>query len=326
MHPFQYERALDLDDASQHAADNPGTEFLGGGTDMMQLLKDDVRRPRRLIDLTHMTGFDRIEDRTMGLRVGALVKMSDLAASPAVVESYPAVAEALLASASPQVRNLATIGGNLLQRTRCGYFRDTAMACNKRLHRSGCAALGGENRMHAVLGGSEHCIATYAGDLAVALIALDASVVTYRSGGGRHILLEAFHLLPGDQPERENVLESGEIIVAVEIPASALARRSHYRKVRDRASFEFALASAAVALDIDGGAIRDARVALGGVATKPWRAHAAEAVLRGSPANRQTYERAATAALDGAKPQTQNGFKIALAQRTLIRALTTVGA
>ncbi|MGH6981567.1 MAG: FAD binding domain-containing protein [Stellaceae bacterium] len=325
MYPFHYERAIDLDDASQHAVDNPGTEFLGGGTDIMQLLKDDVRRPQRLIDLTHMTGFDRIEDRTMGLHIGALVKMSDLAASAAVVESYPAVAEALLASASPQVRNLATIGGNLLQRTRCGYFRDTAMACNKRAPGSGCAALGGENRMHAVLGGSDHCIATYAGDLAVALVALDASVVTYRPSGGRHILLEAFHLLPGDQPERENVLEPGEIIVAIEIPVSALARRSHYRKVRDRASFEFALASAAVALDIDVGTIRDARIAMGGVATKPWRAHAAEAVLRGSPANRQTYERAATAALDGAKPQVQNGFKIALAQQTLIRALTAVG-
>lgn len=326
MYPFQYERPRDLNDASQQVVEKSGTEFLGGGTDLMQLLKDDVRRPRRLIDLTYMTGLDSIEERSTGLHIGALVKMSDLAASSAVVQRYPVVAQALLASASPQVRNLATIGGNLLQRTRCGYFRDTAMACNKRSPGSGCAALGGENRMHAVLGGSEHCIATYAGDLAVALVALDASVVTHRSGGGRRILLEAFHLPPGDRPERENILEPGEIIVAVEVPASSLARHSHYRKVRDRASFEFALASAAVALDFDGRTIRDARIAMGGIATKPWRAHAAEAVLRESPANRDTYERAATAALEGAKPQAHNSFKIELAQQTLIRALTTVGA
>jgi xanthine dehydrogenase YagS FAD-binding subunit len=226
------------------------------------------------------------------------------------------------------VRNMATIGGNLLQRTRCPYFRDTATSCNKREPGSGCAAIGGENRLHAILGGSAHCVATHASDLAVALAALDAVVVTQgaNAGSGRRIPLVDFHLVPGDTPQRENVLQDGELIVAVEVPAAALTRRSLYRKVRDRASFEFALASAAVALEIDGGVIHQARVALGGVGTKPWRAYEAERALVGAAPRSAAFEAAASRAVDGAKPLEQNGFKLELAQRVVIRALTTLGA
>ncbi|MBV9521731.1 MAG: FAD binding domain-containing protein, partial [Alphaproteobacteria bacterium] len=256
----------------------------------------------------------------------ALARMSDVADHPEVRASYPVIAEALLASASPQVRNMATMGGNLLQRTRCGYFRDAAMACNKRAPGSGCAAIGGEHRLHAVLGGSEHCIATHPSDLAVALAALDAVIVTRGPSGERRIPAETFHLLPGDTPERENALARGELILAIEVPDDRHARRSHYLKVRDRASFEFALASAAVALAIDDGTIRAARIALGGIATKPWRAREAEEMLIGAAAGEASFERAASAALAGAQPLEQNAFKVQLARRTLVRALSTIGA
>ena len=322
MHPFAYARASDAGQASQLARE-PGSEIIAGGTDMMQLLKDDVRRPRRLVDITALP-WRAIEVSSAGLRLGALARMGDVADDPRVREQYPVVAEALLASASPQVRNMATIGGNLLQRTRCVYFRDHGTACNKREPGSGCAALDGENRLHAVLGGSDHCVATHPSDLAVALVALDTVVIVQGPGGERRVALEQFHLLPGDTPERENVLMPGDIIAAVEVPAVAWARRSHYRKVRDRASFEFALAAAAVALDIDNGTIREARIALGGVGTKPWRARDAEAALAGAPAARARFQAAAARALEGAKPLAQNAFKIELAQRTLMRALTTV--
>jgi len=272
MHPFTYVRAHELKAAAALAAEGGGTEFIAGGTDMLQLLKEDVRRPERLVDLSAVSGFDAIEAGPDMLRLGALAKMSDVAAHPDVNGSYPVIAQALLASASPQVRNMATIGGNLMQRTRCPYFRDTAMPCNRRVPGSGCAAIAGENRLHAVLGGSEHCVATHASDLAVALVALDAVVVTQAVGDGRRIRLADLHLLPGATPERETVLEPGEVIAAVEVPATRVAGRSLYRKVRDRASFEFALAAAAVALDIDDrGVVREARIALGGVGTKPWR-------------------------------------------------------
>lgn len=322
MHPFAYERAGNAQHASTLLRE-PGTEVIAGGTDMMQLLKDDVRRPQRLVDITGL-GWTQIDVGASGLRLGALARMSDVADHPAVRDHYPVLAQALLASASPQVRNMATIGGNLLQRTRCIYFRDTGTACNKRVPGSGCAAIGGENRLHAVLGGSDHCVATHASDLAVALVALDATVVVQGAGGERRVPLEQFHLLPADTPERENVLAPGDIIAAIEVPAAAWAQRSHYRKVRDRASFEFALAAAAVALDIDGGTIREARVALGGVGTKPWRARQAEAALAGGPADKARFEAAAARALEGARPLAQNAFKIELAQRTLVRALTTV--
>jgi xanthine dehydrogenase YagS FAD-binding subunit len=328
MHPFTYLRAGDPQQASALAAQDRGTEFIAGGTDMLQLLKDDVRRPQRLVDISGLTGLVSVAATASGLRLGALARMSDVADNPAVRDGYPAIAQALLASASPQVRNMATIGGNLLQRTRCPYFRDTATSCNKREPGAGCAAIGGENRLHAVLGGSEYCVATHASDLAVALAALDAVVVTQgaTAGSGRRIPLVDFHLVPGDTPQRENVLQDGELIVAVEVPAAALTRRSLYRKMRDRASFEFALASAAVALEIDGGIIRQARVALGGVGTKPWRAHEAERALVGAAPQSAAFEAAASRAVDGAKPLAQNGFKIELAQRVVIRALTTLGA
>ena len=317
MYPFRYESARDLNQLGSGVA---GTEFLGGGTDLMQLMKDNVRRPDRLIDISALPSLDMIEFNGV-LKIGALARMSDVGEHAAVKEQYPVISQALLASASPQVRNMARIGGNLLQRTRCVYFRDQAVACNKRVPGSGCFAIGGENRMHAVLGGSDHCVATHASDLAVALVALDAVVVTHRPQGGRRIALESFHLLPGDTPQIENVLEPGELIVAIEVPPSPLARRSLYRKVRDRASFEFALASAAVALTVADGKIRAARIALGGVGTKPWRARDAEAALAGQPAEQSAFEAAAALALAGAKPLEQNGFKIQLAQRNLVRAL-----
>jgi xanthine dehydrogenase YagS FAD-binding subunit len=322
MYPFAFARAGDAGQASRLTRET-GSEIIAGGTDMMQLLKDDVRRPRRLVDITALP-WRAIEVSSAGLRLGALARMSDVGDDPRVREQYPAVAEALLASASPQVRNMATIGGNLLQRTRCVYFRDHGTACNKREPGSGCAALDGENRLHAVLGGSDHCVATHPSDLAVALVALDAIVVVRGAGGERRVALEQFHLLPGDTPEHENVLEPGDIIAAVEVPAAAWARRSHYRKVRDRASFEFALAAAAVALDMDGGTIRQARIALGGVGTKPWRAREAEAALADAPADNARFRMAAERAFAGAQPLAQNAFKIELAQRTLVRALATV--
>lgn len=326
MVPFRYERGTAVAGVLASAAHDPAAEFLAGGTDMLQLLKDDVRRPHRLIDVTGLPGLDRIEAEAKGLRFGALVKMSDAADHPAVQRDYPVIAEALLASASPQLRNMATLGGNLLQRTRCVYFRDTAMACNKRDPGRGCSAMHGVNRLHAVLGGSDHCIATHPSDFAVALVALDAVVVTEREGGGRHIPVGEFHLLPGDTPDRENVLEPGELIIAIDVPALAYGRRSHYRKVRDRASFEFALTSAAVAVDVEDGTVHEARIALGGVGTKPWRAREAEQALIGQPFEAASFERAAERAMADAHPVEQNRFKIPLAQRTLVRALSNLRA
>jgi xanthine dehydrogenase YagS FAD-binding subunit len=325
MYPFTYVRGDDRQAAVALAAE-PGTEFLAGGTDMLQLLKDEVRRPRRLVEITSLSGMSEISSGPQGLRLGALARMADVADHPAVRDEYPVISQALLASASPQVRNMATIGGNLLQRTRCAYFRDTAMPCNRREPGSGCSAIDGENRLHAVLGGSDHCVATHASDLAVALVACDAVVVVTGPSGEQRIKLEDLHLLPGETPEKETVLQPGDLITAVEVPPLAFARRSLYRKVRDRASFEFALAAAAVALDIDGGTIRQARVALGGVGTKPWRSHEAEKALTGAKLETASFEKAAAAALAAARPLHQNGFKIILAQRTLIRALLTVGA
>jgi xanthine dehydrogenase YagS FAD-binding subunit len=325
MYPFTYVRAGDPQSAIALAAES-GTEFLAGGTDMLQLLKDDVHRPRRLVEITLLPGMSEILNGPQGLRLGALARMADVADDPTVRDAYPVISQALLASASAQVRNMATIGGNLLQRTRCVYFRDTATPCNRREPGSGCSAIDGVNRLHAVLGGSDHCVATHASDLAVALVACEAVVVVAGQGGERRIKLEDLYLLPGETPEKETVLQPGDLITAVEVPPLAFARRSLYRKVRDRASFEFALASAAVALDVDGGTIRQARIALGGVGTKPWRSHEAEQALSGAKLENASFEKAAGAALAGAHPLHQNGFKIILAQRTLIRALRTVGA
>jgi xanthine dehydrogenase YagS FAD-binding subunit len=324
MQPFAYERAGDQAEAVQRGAAEPGTAFIAGGTDLMQLMKDDVARPSRLVDIDALP-LDFIEADANGLRLGALARMADVADHAAVQEHYPVIAQALLASASPQVRNMASMGGNLLQRTRCTYFRDTASACNKRAPGSGCSARQGINRVHAILGGSDQCVATHASDLAVALVALDARLDLVGPQGTRELALADFHLLPGSTPERETQLLPGELITAIRVPASPVARRSAYLKVRDRASFEFALASAAVALAIEDGTIRDARVAAGGVGTKPWRLPDVERALIGAPARGESYRAAAAEASAGARPLTHNGFKLPLLQNTVERALRIVG-
>ncbi len=324
MQAFDLVRPRDEASAWRAAAEKPSA-YIAGGTDLMQRLKDNDEAYQRLVDLDFVLS-DSIEASPQGLRIGALARMSDTAVHPAVARDYPMVSHALLASASPQVRNMATIGGNLLQRTRCGYFRDPAFACNKRVPGSGCPAIDGENRMLAILGTSDHCIATNASDLAVALAALDAVLELHGPDGAREVALVDFHVLPQGHPEIETVLRPREIIAAIRLPASKLARRSAYLKVRDRASFEWAVVSAAVALDVaEDGTIADARVALGGVGTKPWRAPTAEASLRGKRPGEDVFAQAASLAVQGARPQRQNGFKVALAQRAMVRALTSLG-
>ena len=331
MRPFDYVQASDLAEATRTVAADRNTRFIAGGTTLVDLMKLNVETPNRLVDINTLARRDKSLEEIAPLpdgrlRIGALVRNSDAAWSGVVKERYPMLSEALLAGASGQIRNMATVGGNLMQRTRCWYFRDTAMPCNKRQPGSGCSAIEGHNRMHAVLGTSSHCIATSPGDMPVALVALDARVHLRGPAGERVVPLVDFHVVPGMHPERETVLRHGEMITAVEIPALPWARRSHYRKVRDRASYAFALASAAVALDLDGNRIRNARVALGGVGTKPWRARFAEAALTGQPATPSTFRAAAEAEMKSAVPQRENAFKIELAKRTLVRALTTVVA
>jgi xanthine dehydrogenase YagS FAD-binding subunit len=327
MRPFTFAAAADIPSATKAAAGAAGTRFLAGGTTLIDLMKLEVETPAVLIDLNQLSQrhpeLTRVESLPDGgLRIGAMVCNSDLAWDENVKKRYPVLSDALLAGASGQIRNMATLGGNLLQRTRCYYFRDTAMPCNKRSPGSGCSALTGPNRMHAVLGTSRQCIATHPSDMAVALVALDAQVRLEGAKGSRTVPLTEFHTLPGLHPERENVLRPGELIVGVDLPPLSFAARSHYLKVRDRASYAFALASAAVALDIADGKIRAARVALGGVGTKPWRSVAAEKALTGADVGEAAYRAAAQAALRGSIPQRDNAFKIELAQRTLIRALT----
>ena len=303
-----------------------GAAYIAGGTDLMQLLKNNVIAPRQLVDLEplELRGIEATSER---LRRGALATMSEVGSHPAVRQGWPAIAEALLLSASPQVRNMGTMGGNLLQRTRCGYFRDTGFACNKREPGSGCPAIRGENRMLAVLGVSEHCIATHPSDMPVALMALDAAVeLRSPDGDSRTLPLAQFYRLPGDTPHVETALRPGELITAIIVPASAAASRSVYVKVRDRESFEFALVSAAAGLDVRDGVIRDARVAMGGVGTIPWRAPQVEAVLRNQPARPEILAQAAAKATEGAQSATQNAFKLKLAQRTVLRALQTASA
>src|SRR4051812_35746316 len=330
MHPFTLERPRDLAAAiafgAQAGRNDALAEYIAGGTDMVQLLQEYVRRPERLVSLAGLLD-SRIDVGPQGLRVGAAATMADVAAHPDVVEQFPVIAEALLNSASPQVRNQATMGGNLLQRTRCPYFRDVGYAaCNKRAPGSGCAAIGGENRWHAVLGTSANCIAAHASDLAVALVALDAVVEVRGPGGQRTVPLNDFHRVPGDTAHIETVLEPGEVIAAIIVAASPAARRSHYLKVRDRASFEFALVSAAVALEMDGDRIRQARIALGGVGTKPWRVPQVEAALAGASLDPAALRGAAALAAQGAQGQGHNDFKIELMQRVIVRAVETAGA
>ncbi|HEY3190646.1 MAG TPA: xanthine dehydrogenase family protein subunit M [Solirubrobacteraceae bacterium] len=325
MTPFAYAAAPSIEAASRHVARGAGAEFIAGGTDLLQLLQEGVRRPAELVDVNGLNLGD-IEVTAGRARIGALCRMAEVADDPGIRREFPAVAEALLASASPQVRNMATIGGNLLQRTRCLYFRDVAMPCNKREPGSGCPAQDGQNRMNAILGGSAHCIATYAGDLAVALVALDATLEIAGAERTRTIPLAGLHRPPGDTPHVETVLEPGELITAVTIETSPLARRSRYLKVRDRSTFEFALASAAVALQIDDGVIGEARVAVGGVATTPWRLRAVEDTLRGERVDGEVFRDAAARAAEGAHPRAGNAFKVTLVERTVERALRIVGA
>ncbi|MBV9493066.1 MAG: xanthine dehydrogenase family protein subunit M [Acidobacteria bacterium] len=321
MQPFDFARAKDVDNALAAGA-KQGAKFVAGGTNVVDLMKCNVEQPAHLVDINGLA-FGAIEAVNGGIRIGALARMSDVAAHPLVQDRAPAISQALLLSASPQLRNAASIGGNLMQRTRCTYFRElTWTPCNKRNPGSGCSALDGENRMHAILGTSEHCIATHPSDLAVAVAALDAVLTLRGPAGERQVPVLDFHLLPGATPQREHALKHGELITSVFIPDAPHARRSSYLKVRDRASYEFALASAAVGLELDGGTIRSARVAMGGVGTKPWRAKAAEQALVGQRPSTDLFHRAADAELKAARGHGQNDFKIELAKRTLVRALT----
>jgi xanthine dehydrogenase YagS FAD-binding subunit len=325
MRPFAYVSAPDVDTAVRAIAEQPGAKLLGGGTNLVDLMRQDVERPTTLVDISTvpLTGVDELPGRDghHGLRIGALVRNSHLAAHPLVRTRYPVLAQALLSGASGQLRNMATVGGNLLQRTRCLYFVDATAACNKREPGSGCDAIGGFNRGNAVLGASEHCVATHPSDMAVALAALDAVVEVQSVRGTRRIPLVEFHRLPGDAPHRETELEPDELITAVELPASAVAATSRYRKVRDRASFAFALVSVAAALDVEDGAVAAVRIALGGVAPKPWRAYEAERVLTGAPATEASFREAAEAELAGASGLPGNDFKIELARRTIVATL-----
>ncbi|MDB4890286.1 MAG: molybdopterin dehydrogenase, FAD-binding [Gemmatimonadetes bacterium] len=329
MRPFDYSAATSSADAARMVAADPNARFIAGGTTLVDLMKLEVETPDRLVDLNMLAEREPAlaqisELPDGGVRIGALVRNSDTAWNSTVKTRFPVLSEALLAGASGQIRNMATVGGNLLQRTRCWYFRDTAMPCNKRDPGSGCSAIAGHNRMHAVLGTSNQCIATSPGDMPVAMAALGAVVRVRGARGERTIPITDFHVTPGTHPERETVLRHGELITAVDIPALAYGQRSHYRKVRDRASYAFALASAAVALDVQGGTVRNARIALGGIATKPWRSMDAEHHLVGKHPTADVFRAAADIALAGAVPRGENAFKIELAKRTLVRALTTV--
>jgi xanthine dehydrogenase YagS FAD-binding subunit len=319
MHAFDFAAASTVRDALGRAAD--GTAYLAGGTTLVDLMKLDVMTPQHVVDINALP-LRGIWPGPLVLRIGALERMSAVAVNWHVATRYPVITQALLASASPQIRNMASIGGNLLQRTRCDYFRDVTSPCNKREPGSGCPAQTGENRTHAILGTSESCVATHASDLAVALVALDASVVLVGRSGARVVRLVDFYLLPGDTPHLENVLAPGELITEIRVPALAWARRSTYLKIRDRQAYEFALASAAVALDLRGSFVRDARVAVGGAGTRPWRLPAVEAALRGRRAVPEQFEAAARLAVADARPLARNGFKVTLVQRTIVRALT----
>jgi xanthine dehydrogenase YagS FAD-binding subunit len=328
MKTFDYLRPTTIAEAVA-AASEPGAAYLAGGTNLLDLMKGGITQPRRLVDVNHLPGLDAIEQLADGgVRIGARVRNADLAHDAAFARRFPAVAEALLSGASAQLRNAATVGGNLLQRTRCAYFYDVASACNKRQPGAGCEARGGDTRLHAVLGWSESCIATNPSDFCVPLVAFDAVVEIAGGTGQREVSLESFPRLPGDTPERESVLEPGELIVAVRLPAEAAGFSAHarYLKVRERTSYAFAVVSAAAALRIEAGAIAEARIALGGVALKPWRARAAEAVLTGAPPDGVAFRRAAEAALAGATPSGDNAFKIELARRIVTRALTLAAA
>jgi xanthine dehydrogenase YagS FAD-binding subunit len=322
MNNFEFSRASDVADAVRRMAADPDARFVAGGTNLVDLIKEGVARPSRLIDITRLPLGRLDETGDGGLRIGALVPNSDLAYHPQIEKRYPLLRSAILAGASPQLRNMATTGGNLLQRTRCFYFYDRTTPCNKREPGSGCSAVDGLNRMHAILGASEHCIATHPSDMCVALAALDARVLATGRDGERSIAFADFHRLPGDTPQRDTNLKQDEIITAIELPPKGFATHYSYLKIRDRLSYAFALVAVAAALEIESGAIKEARLALGGVAHRPWRDREAEAQLSGAPASRESFSRAADNALRGARGFGHNDFKIELARRAIVRSLT----
>lgn len=324
MKPFDYHRAPSPAEATTAVIGHPHAMFLAGGTTLVDLMRIDVLTPEALVNVNHLA-LRQIEVVDDAVVVGANVSNSQLAWHPTVCERVPVLTQAILSGATTQLRNMATVAGNIMQRTRCPYFRDVHAACNRRVPHSGCDALEGFNRGHAVLGVSEHCIATHPSDMCVAAALLDAEIHTVKADDTRRtIAFNECHLLPGDTPHHETVLDRGELITHVVFPTRPIARRSHYLKVRDRASYEFALASAAVAVQLDGDRIVEARLAMGGVATKPWRCFDAESFLAGRPASEQSFGEAAEIALTGSVARPHNAFKIELAKRTIVRALTTV--
>jgi xanthine dehydrogenase YagS FAD-binding subunit len=328
MDTFQFSRPTTVDQAVQLGATSSTAQqsaevrFVAGGTTLIDLMKLNVERPKQIVDI-NVLPLDKIQAAPDGgLIIGALARNSDVAHNPTVQRVYPVLSQALLSGASPQLRNMATTGGNLLQRTRCVYFRDTAHACNKREPGTGCSAIEGHNRTHAILGTSKDCIATNPSDQNVALTALEATIQVQGAKGKRSIPIREFYLLPGSTPNRETVLEPGDVIVSVTLPPPVAGAKSHYLKLRDRAAYEFALASAAVVLKLNGNKIEYARIALGGVGTRPWRSLEAERALKGNSVNAATFRRAAEEALKGARPASENGFKVELAKRCIVRALT----
>jgi xanthine dehydrogenase YagS FAD-binding subunit len=322
MRPFSYKVPSSIGQATSDFGQN--SDFVAGGTTLIDLMKLEVMTPSLLVDINRlpMRGIELASD---GLRIGALEKMSDVAQNQEVVANYPVISQALLKSASAQLRNMASMGGNLLQRPRCGYFRDVSTPCNKRQPGSGCSAIDGWNRTHAILGTSSSCVATHPSDLAVALVALDASILLQSGNNDRLVKLDDFYRVPGETPDRENQLKPGELITEIRVPRLPWAQRSAYLKIRDRESYEFALTSVAVALDVDANNVRDARVAVGGVGTKPWNLPKVREALIGRPLNQETFEAAAKLATEGAKPLRHNGFKVELVQRAIVRALMNLG-
>jgi xanthine dehydrogenase YagS FAD-binding subunit len=325
--PFFYERATDALSAVKRVRGNPRAAFLGAGTNLVDHMRLGIAHPELLVDVSRLP-LDRVEALGDGnARIGANVRNSDLAADPLIRARYPVLSQALLAGASDQLRNLATTGGNLLQRTRCVYFQDLTTPCNKRAPGAGCSAVDGHNRDHAIVGASDHCVAVHPSDMAVAMAALDAVVVVQSEAGERRLALDDFYRLPGDAPERDTTLEHGDLVIAVELPALPFARRSAYRKIRDRASYAFALVSVAAALDVgQDGTVRDARIALGGVAHRPWRARRAESMLRGAVASIETFRQAADAELAAARVLTHNAFKVPMARNALVSVLHELAA
>jgi xanthine dehydrogenase YagS FAD-binding subunit len=320
MNPFSYSKPSDI--AQAVSLTGPTSRFIAGGTNLLDLMKENVARPEHLIDITGLPMKDVRATDSGGVMIGALVSNADLAWHPLIERDYPLLSQAILAGASPQLRNMASTGGNLLQRTRCYYFYDTNTPCNKREPGTGCPAKDGLNRIHAILGASDACVATHPSDMCVALAALEARVHVQGRAGARVIEFADFHRLPGDAPERDNQLADDELITAVELPAPRFQQHSHYLKIRDRASYAFALVSVAAAVELDGDVIRDVRIALGGVAHKPWRDTAVEQSLKGQPVSRENFVAAADAMLRNAQPLAHNAFKIKLARRAIVRALS----